>query len=119
MSADYIALNSTREPFRLLRGNSTLSSVLVVAAASFPWASGGSDAYDPTNSAYNHAVNVYDLTTIVDTTQYTWILLAVKGKAYPMLAKEVDFATFDSLTGGNWAILRRLAGNSLYPIPGI
>ena len=121
MSQDYFAPASPAEPFRMLRPSSTKSQVIVVAPVSLVWASGGSaDAYDPTDGAHASAINAYDTTTtLIDTTQYTWILLAAKGKAYPMLAKEADFATFDSLVGGDWGIWGRVAGGILYRVPQI
>lgn len=113
MPQAFCAPQSVPEPYSVAAGGSLHTVVTVEELVSVPWTAGGTDTYLPTTKAASAYGGVE-----VDTTQFVWMLLAVRGTAHPVLIKEADFTAWDTiLSNAQWAKLGRLVGAGLYPVP--
>lgn len=113
-----ITLASTLEPFRLRLASTPQSSVQVVAPTIVTFLDDSSTvAYQPGNPASIVAKSIYDGATTIDGTSDKWLLLAVKGTAWPVWVKERDLGTIETLVSAKgWAPLRMLAEGRLHPL---
>lgn len=103
----------TRFPYRARFLNSPTTIVRVVSAVSYAAIGAAYTAGMQAQTAYGAHPRTFD------TTAFSWLLLAVRGTAYPVLLMEGDFSTVDTILGADWALLARVADGRLYSVPQI
>lgn len=117
----FLTLRSVAKPFSVHQGGSTASTVTVDSLSTPVWSDGTVDApYAATKPL--GAISLYGGSTI-DTSAFIWLLLALKGITQPVLLKEADFATVDTVltsagySGATWGLLARIDGASIEKVP--
>ncbi len=101
----------TRFPYRARFINSPVTIVRAVSAVSYAAIGAAFTATMQARTAYS--AHPFEF----DTTAFSWLLLAVRGTAWPVLLMEGDFPTVDIILGADWALLARIADGRVYKIP--
>jgi hypothetical protein len=120
MPQGFCTLTTVPEPFTLSGGGTTTARVTLIAPVTVIWATGSPDTWKPAPSFTILPAASYGVVGL-DTTVLVWNLVAVQGHTAPVLVHEADYLTpgWDTVLGGTptWAVLRRIEGVSLSPVP--
>jgi hypothetical protein len=110
MSIAFCNLITTRRPLSLLGAGSTTTMTVLVAPITVNWQSGAPDSWLPDGFSVTSA---YDGSKTVDTTAWTWLVVAVQGVANSArLIKEQDYGNLGGtvLSGATCQALYRING---------
>ena len=115
MPQSFCAFASAPDPIQIVAGTGGQIQAVVIADMAPTWQDGTAG---PVVAAGTIATSAYGGTQI-DNVPATYYLLLIKGSAVPVLLKEQDIATADTVLGGSptWAKWRRIENASDYPTP--
>lgn len=118
MPIGYCTLRCIPEPFSFQALNTPTTSGAVEDPVIVIWDDGATDAWASAQPAAILPATSYGTATF-DTTLFAWLLVAVKGTSAPVVIKEMDQATIDTVIGGTptRAVIRRIADGMHYSIP--
>lgn len=114
MPQTFVAASSTPDPYAVLLAAAGQISVFVQADVLLTWA----DATHGTIPATILATSAYGGTSVDGVTD-VYYLLGIKSSPTPVLLKEKDIATADTVIGGSpsWGKLARIENGEIMPCP--
>ena len=115
MPQSFCAYSSSPDPVQIVAGSGGQVRVLVIAGMSPTWQDGTAG---PVVAAGTVATSAYGGTQ-VDNVAAVYYLLLLKGNAVPVLLKEQDIPTADTVLSGapTWAKWQRIENGVSYPTP--
>lgn len=119
MPQDSATLQTVPQFLALANGGTTTSTVQLVADTKAVWSDGATDTLTPGITAVLSAYTGASPT--IDTSAFVWLVFLIKG-ASPLLMKETDFPTIETvLNGATWLLVARIDGPvlmSYHTVPG-
>ena len=115
MPQSFCAFASVPDPIQIVAGAVGQIQALVIADMAPTWQDGTTGPVVPAGTI---ATSAYGGTQI-DNVPASYYILVVKGSAVPVLLKEQDIPTADTVLGGTptWAKWQRIEGGVPYPTP--